>query len=145
MDIDVPPSDAGLAALASDVRRFARQRDLPAPLLRDVLLALDELVSNCIRHGGVAASPKPGGGAGPRIRVRLTLDDDELVIEVHDDAPAFDVLTQPEPPLDQPLGERPLGGLGIHLVRRLMDEVRYAREGGENRVTLRKRIGPRPG
>jgi serine/threonine-protein kinase RsbW len=136
--VDVRPSDAGLVALAEAVRSFAREQGLPEPLLRDVLLALDELVSNVIRHGGRVA--RDGGGASPRISVRLTRREDELTIEVADDAPAFDVLAQPAPQLEGPLAERPIGGLGIHLVRRLMDEVGYTREQGQNRVTLRRRI-----
>ena len=63
-----------------------------------------------------------------------------LEAEVEDDGRPFDPLGVPAPDLQAPLPERRVGGLGIHFVRRLMSEVRYARVDGRNRLVLRKRL-----
>jgi serine/threonine-protein kinase RsbW len=63
-----------------------------------------------------------------------------LQLTVLDDAPPFDPLEAPEPDTTLPVEQRPLGGLGIFLVRKLMDEVQYERRDGRNRVACRKRI-----
>ena len=71
----------------------------------------------------------------------LALEGDELTIRVEDDGRAFDPLQAPPPDLDLPLEERPVGGLGIHIVRSVMDAVEYQRRGGRNVLTMRKTIG----
>ena len=59
---------------------------------------------------------------------------------IADDGRPFDPLTEaPEPDLESAIEDRPIGGLGVHLVRTMMDEVRYRREEGKNRLTLVKR------
>jgi anti-sigma regulatory factor (Ser/Thr protein kinase) len=79
------------------------------------------------------------GGAPPRwleftfIREPLAL---ELVIE--DDGVAFDPTKAAAPDLTGDIDERETGGLGVHLVMKLMDEVAYSRDGGHNRLVLRK-------
>jgi serine/threonine-protein kinase RsbW len=65
----------------------------------------------------------------------------DLRVTVADNAPAFNPLTVSTPNLEEPLGERAVGGLGIHLVRTLMDDVRYRRQNGRNHVRLRKKLG----
>ena len=75
------------------------------------------------------------------IELHLTFADGRLAAELCDDAAPFDPLTQAKPPvLDGPLDERPIGGLGVHFVRTLMDEVSYRRDGAHNRLTLIKHI-----
>lgn len=63
-----------------------------------------------------------------------------MTAEVVDDAPAFDPLAREEPDIDAELDEREVGGLGIHLLRRMMDEVTYARVDGHNRLRFAKRL-----
>lgn len=76
------------------------------------------------------------------LELRLDLGVEPPVCEmmVVDDGPEFDPLSVPEP--DRALGveERPIGGLGMALVRRLMDEVKYERRDGKNRLRLRRRL-----
>ena len=57
-----------------------------------------------------------------------------------DDGPGFDPLSAPEPDTSLGIEERPIGGLGIALVRRLMDHVEYERRDGKNRLRLRRRL-----
>ena len=57
-----------------------------------------------------------------------------------DDAPGFDPLAVPEPDTSLAIEDRPIGGLGIALMRRLMDETEYERREGRNRLRLRRRL-----
>lgn len=102
--------------------------------VQDLDLALDEVVTNIVRHGY-------GPGARAGIGLRLLLRDDVVRLEVSDRAPAFNPLDATGP------GQRSAdggGGLGVHLVRQLMDRVEYVRENGENRLVLERRNGGPP-
>ncbi len=63
--------------------------------------------------------------------------------EIVDSGIPFDVLSVPPPDLDAPVMERPTGGLGIHLIKRLTDSAAYRREGGRNILELRVRLNPK--
>jgi len=116
------------------VRQFGELHDVPSRTLYAVNLALDELVTNVILYGYEEGSAK-------EIAVKLvTTTKDELVASVADEAKPFNPLEVAAPDLKAPLEERQLGGLGIHLVRSLMDHVSYEREKGKNVLTIRKRI-----
>lgn len=114
----------------------ARHRLAPAAVA-DMHVALDEVLTNVITHG------YPAGVTG-RIRIRLSLGSDILQAEIEDDGVPFNPLAAPPPVLGGPLNERPVGGLGIHFVRRLMTEVRYALVDNHNRLVLRKRVAGTP-
>lgn len=97
-------------------------------------LCLEELITNTIVHG-------LGGAPDHFIEVRLSCDDTWLTLSVRDDAPPFDPFVEaPAPDLDADLDARPIGGLGVHLIRSLMDEVSTTHDGNGNRVVLRKRL-----
>ena len=76
------------------------------------------------------------------IVVQIRCEDADLVIDIADDARPFDPTRVAPPDLHAPLEERPIGGLGIHLVRSLMDGMEYRHDGRRNLVRLRKRITP---
>ena len=61
-----------------------------------------------------------------------------LEIQIIDWGLAFDPLSLPEPDIETPIEEREIGGLGVYMMRNIMDEVRYAREGDRNTLTLVK-------
>ena len=112
---------------------FAEAHALPAPVRRSIQVALDEFVYNPIVYGFAAR----GGGQG---ELRVTLDGDRVTVTITDDGPPFDPLAYATPDTGLPVEARGIGGLGIHLVRRMMDEVRYRREGDRNVVVLVKRV-----
>ena len=60
--------------------------------------------------------------------------------ELSDDARPFDPLNAPPPDLNSAIEDRRIGGLGVHLVKTLMDDVGYAYRDGRNHITLRKKI-----
>jgi len=64
-------------------------------------------------------------------------------VEVEDDGRQFNPLELPEPDLEKKLEERPIGGLGIHLVRNLMDELEYRRTHNKNILIMKKKINQR--
>ncbi len=121
-----------LRRLAAWVDEFATTLDLGEPMRGELQVALEEVVSNVIKHG------YRDGGAHT-FTVTLSADADFVTAVVTDDAPAFDPLARAEVDIAQPLEDRPIGGLGIHLVRHLMDTVDYERRGAENVLTLRRR------
>jgi serine/threonine-protein kinase RsbW len=114
--------------------RFGEEHQLPAEVVMTIHLVLDEVVANIINHGY-------DDTAEHQIRVTLAFDDAELGIRVEDDGRAFDPLQAPPPDLDLPLEERPVGGLGIHIVRSMMDAVEYQRNGDRNVLIMKKAIG----
>ena len=99
-------------------------------------LVMEEVFTNIVRHG------YPGEG-GHRIAIRLELAGGVVHIMVEDDAQSFDPVLAPLADLDAPLEERHVGGLGVHLIRTLMDEVAYRRAAGRNVLTLRKKLQPK--
>jgi len=121
-----------LRRLAAWVDEFATTIDLGEPARGELQVALEEVVSNVIKHGF-------RDGATHTFTVSLSADADFVTAVVTDDAPAFDPLARAEVDIAQPLEERPIGGLGIHLVRHLMDEVAYERREARNVLTLRRR------
>jgi len=94
-------------------------------------ITVEELVLNAIKHG--RCSPAEGA-----IEVGLRLSGQELHITITDTGIPFNPLNAPLPDLTSSLEGRPIGGLGIHLVRSLMNSVEYERRSGENRLHLRK-------
>ncbi len=96
-------------------------------------LCLEEHLTNVIEYG-------LDDDGKHEIGVRFALDQNSFVVEVKDDGKAFDPLKSPEVNTAIPLEEKPVGGLGIHLMRRFMDELAYRRESGRNVLTMRKRL-----
>jgi anti-sigma regulatory factor (Ser/Thr protein kinase) len=131
--IRLPVDVREIERLSGLVRRFGELHDVPSRALYALNLALDELVTNAILYGYDDA-------AGRELSVRVEVTGAELRGELVDDGREFNPLKVPPPNLDAPLGERELGGLGIHLVRSLMDRLDYRREGAKNVLTLAKRI-----
>lgn len=106
---------------------------LPSSVMADMQVALDEILTNAIMHGGADDRPH-------EIRVRLSVSASALVAEIEDDGRPFDPLAVPPPDLGTSLHERRVGGLGIHFVRRLMSRVEYARLDNRNRLVLERTL-----
>ena len=115
------------------VRQFGDLNEIPSRALYALNLALDEVVTNVVRHGFDDRS-------GQEVVAHITTQQGELMTVVTDSGRPFNPLEVPAPDLDVPLSERTLGGLGIHLVRSLMDSLEYRREQEKNVLTLRKQV-----
>ncbi|HWW82015.1 MAG TPA: ATP-binding protein [Vicinamibacterales bacterium] len=124
------------SALEKTLRRyeeFGRARRIPAAARRAGHLALDEIVSNIIRHGR-------GSRESRRISVAVTLDSGILIIKVVDNGAPFDPLAVVTPLARGSVLVRPSGGLGIRLVKALMDELRYRRRDRRNHLVMKRRL-----
>ena len=115
------------------VRQFGDLHELPSRALYALNLALDEIVTNVVRHGF-------DDPAGHEVVAHITAVEGELTAVVSDEGRSFNPNDVPAPDLTAPLSERALGGLGVHLVRSLMDHLEYRREKEKNVLTMRKRI-----
>jgi serine/threonine-protein kinase RsbW len=104
--------------------------------LNEVLLACQEALVNIVSYA------YPQGRGEVEIIPTLMLDPRRLVVQISDAGVAFNPLAWPDPDVTIPLEERPLGGLGIFLMRRIMDHVRYRREMDRNVLILEKRLEP---
>ncbi len=135
MRILLAEGDDGLARMAVRLDTFAERRQLPADVRRDLHLVIDEIVNNIVRH----ARPRH-----PRVTVHLAIADGALVIRIVDDGDEFDPTTKADPDTTLGLDDRPVGGLGLFLVRQLMTEVRYRRLRGNNHLTLRRSLSAGP-
>jgi anti-sigma regulatory factor (Ser/Thr protein kinase) len=137
--IEIPGDLSQLAPVASAIDGLLAENAIAPDVAFQVNLCVDELVTNAVRHGGAADGGKP-----LKIGVCVTVGRRRGVeVQVSDDGKAFNPLDAPPPDLDAGIEDRPIGGLGVHLVRSFMDEVLYARQGDRNVVTLRKRAGGR--
>ena len=122
-----------VARVSAALAEFAEAHALPASIQRSMNVALDELLTNTFWY---AFSGREGG----EVTVDVELCADRLCVTLTDDGKPFDPfgLAAPLPDTAASVEERPIGGLGIHLVRRMMDEVGYQRRTGRNVVTLAK-------
>jgi anti-sigma regulatory factor (Ser/Thr protein kinase) len=112
--------------------QFGRDHHLPATVVQAADLALEEHLTNLMNYSFL-------DNREHQIKVRLTLAS-QFIIEVEDDGPPFNPLDAPAVDTTMPLEQRPIGGLGIHLMRRFMDEIEYKSEGGKNVLRMRKRL-----
>lgn len=126
----VPGSEDGLRAARAGLEAFAAARGLSPSAIWPFQVALDEVLSNVVRHGT---------GRAP-VEVVLRLQGGLLEMQITDDSAPFDPLAAREPDTAAPLEARAVGGLGITLVRRLMDVVEYERVADRNRLRLRRRV-----
>ena len=113
---------------------FSESHGLPEKIRRSVNLVFDDLLNNVISYG------YDDEGANHEILVRVDLSPRELTIQVEDDGRPFNPFSTLDPDTSLGIEERDIGGLGIHLIRELMDTSTYTRRTDRNVVTLRKAL-----
>jgi serine/threonine-protein kinase RsbW/sigma-B regulation protein RsbU (phosphoserine phosphatase) len=118
-----------LARASAWLAQFAEGLALPTETLFRLDLGLTEALNNVVAYAYADA-------AEHEIRIRIAAEGDAVRLEVEDDGRAFDPLQAERPPPPGNLEEAPIGGLGIHLIRSMLDECHYRREAGWNRLTL---------
>lgn len=122
-----------LASANHTLSDFGRQRGLPDNVLHDLNLALGEILTNIISYGYTDSEEH-------EIAVRLSVESGEMRVDVEDDGQPFNPLEAPEADATKPLEERAIGGLGVHLVRKLTDGLEYQRHEGKNLLVMKKRL-----
>lgn len=135
-ELKVPASMDRLPLILDWVRERAATAGLCEDAVLHLQLACEEIVVNVIHHayrdaGGDVhlglGRPPAGGG---------------VTVEISDWGPPCNILELPEPNLDQAVEDRPIGGLGVYLARRVTDALEWAREGDRNLVRITKRNDP---
>jgi serine/threonine-protein kinase RsbW len=124
--------------VAETLDMFCAEEQLPSEVAWRLRVALDEIVANIVAYA--AGGPE---GDDAMLDVWFRRDGDEVEITVADDGPPFDPLSRPAPDVTLPLEARQPGGLGIALVKSLMDGVCYTRT-TRNVLTMRKHIDATP-
>ena len=122
-----------ISRLEGFVNGIASRHGLSATDASAINLALEEAVTNVVLY----AYPK---GQRGRIDLDSTFVDGHLEFALSDSGVEFDPTKAPDINVDASVEERPIGGLGIHLVRTIMDSVRYERKGGKNILRMTKNI-----
>lgn len=129
--ITLPARLEYLEEMLNFIRASAQECRFDEKKISEIHLAAEEALVNVINY----AYPGSAGDLQLTCSVRNGA---TLEIEIRDQGIAFDPLSLPTPNIDAPLEERRIGGLGIYLIRKIMDEVRYAREGDSNILTMVK-------
>jgi serine/threonine-protein kinase RsbW len=122
-----------LERLSAFVAGFCAENGLNGEVEFDLNLVLEELFTNSLRHGGCE-------GMRDAAHVRLRLVADGVSVEYSDRGSAFNPLDAPEPDVTVPLMERQSGGLGVYMVRRLVQDLRYRRREELNEITMTRRM-----
>jgi serine/threonine-protein kinase RsbW len=131
--VDVKTSLSELAHVRAALAKFVAPHPIPSEVLLDVTLAVEEIITNVISYGLASDHNQ-------LIAVRLSFEAGVITVEVEDQGQPFDPLRVAAPDITRPPDEREAGGLGIHLVRSVMDEVAYARRDGRNVVLMKKAV-----
>jgi serine/threonine-protein kinase RsbW len=131
--LELAPDLGEISRLIQAFENLGERLQLAPDTLYQMTLVLDELVTNVISYGGIGPSDGP-------IHVEFKAADGVLETIISDPGKPFDPRNAPEPDTGQALEERKIGGLGVHLVRSIVDSFDYCYAAGRNRVTLRKRL-----
>ncbi len=115
-----------ISQVIDDVMGFLRRENVDARATHHVALVIEEMLANLGTHGGCRDKPA---------RIAVRVEPARVRGDIVDQGPAFDPRTAPAPDLAAAPDERPIGGLGLHLVRQL-STVEYSRQNGENRMTF---------
>jgi anti-sigma regulatory factor (Ser/Thr protein kinase) len=134
LDERIVLSDArrGCAAALDHLEACCRAAALEGPLVIDLRVVAEEVLTNVAKYAFDEDVPSA-------VELRVSLADGAAVLEFRDRGRPFDPLAEPAPDLELPPEDRPPGGLGLALVRALVDEAHYERDGGANLLRLVKR------
>lgn len=128
-NIEIPNKINELQTVEKFVENVAEEINLPVNIKYQIDVILDELVTNIISYGYDDKDDHI-------IKLIITYKDDLMTMELEDDGIHFNPLELPPPDITIPLEERPIGGLGIHIVKNLVRNIDYKRENNKNRLVM---------
>ena len=131
--LEVTNNISELHRIQAYLDKLAGEWNIPSKSLFQINLAVEELVTNIINHGYTSDQHT--------ITIMFSLQDDVVTIQIKDEGKYFNPVTLPKPDTSASLENRKIGGLGIHLVKSLMDTITYKRRKDTNIVTIAKKIG----
>ncbi|SIO16745.1 ATP-binding protein [Halodesulfovibrio marinisediminis] len=121
--------------LVSAIDKMAEKHSIASSVVFKITLALDELISNIFDYAFNDTQK-------PEIDIVVCIDRGVFFAKIIDSGKAFDISKIQKPELDKPIDKRrkPIGGMGVHLVRNLMDSFTYYRVDGKNYVLICTKI-----
>jgi sigma-B regulation protein RsbU (phosphoserine phosphatase) len=122
-----------ISRINDSFNEFAENYAIPLRVSLKINMVFDELLSNIINYAYTDQEAH-------EIVIQVDLFSSRLLITIEDDGIPFNLFLREKPDTEAPLEERPIGGLGIHLVKEVMDEVSYKRHFDHNRITLIKQL-----
>ena len=132
--LKMAPELEQMQRLDAEIETFGKAEGWSPELEFQIKLVFEEVVINVVNYGFETR------GEGSEVDIEILSDPQEVRMAIRDNGRAFDPLTEaPEPDLESEIPERPVGGLGIYLVCKLMDTVEYRREGDWNCLFISKR------
>lgn len=127
--LELPAVLESLPRFTEFLSHFAQKAGFDMQKIHEIELASEEAIVNIVNY---AYGDTPG-----TIEVTCRVEpDDRFLIEIADSGMPFDPLEAKKPDLDADIDKRPVGGLGIYLAEKLMDDMRYRRESDKNILTL---------
>ena len=122
-----------LETLCQHLNIFGHVTGLSEACITDVNICLDELFTNIVSYGFV-------DDLEHIIRFTINVDNNVLTLNIEDEGIPFNPLEKKDPEIPADLLDARIGGLGIHIVRKLMDDISYKRKRGKNKLTMKKFI-----
>ena len=122
-----------ISRMGKIIDKFGKKHNFTINALFEINLALEEILTNIISYGFNDKKIH-------YIAIEGFFLNNALKIRIEDDGIAFDPLSTSEPDLDSSIEERQIGGLGIHFVKTLMQNISYKRENDKNILTLEKAL-----
>ncbi len=132
IELNVKASVESLQHVTDSIETFLRHKGFKDETVFDVRLAADEAITNVIQHGYE--------GREGMIHIRCEASTKEIVLVVEDSAKPFNLSSVEEPRFSDSLEKRQIGGLGVYLIKKKMDQVTHEFKNGKNILTMRKRV-----
>jgi anti-sigma regulatory factor (Ser/Thr protein kinase) len=133
VEFKIANSSRGLGDLKESLARATHSWNLPAKMMLELNLIIEELCVNHVEH-----SEELEAGY---IEIDLSIDDEKCItVTVTDSGPPFNPVDVPPPDINLPIEQRSEGGLGLHFVRHYTDTLTYSRDDNKNVVTMTKKL-----
>ena len=112
---------------------YSKENKLTEKTSHDIQMALDELLTNIVSYGYEDTDEH-------WIDVHFGIDDSALTVEIIDDSKPYNILERDDPDLSLSVEDKPIGGLGVFLIKKLMSSVDYYTKEGENHLVMTKEL-----
>lgn len=132
--LTVPAATEKLADVRKFVFEHAENEGFSTEQIEDIRLAVDEAFTNIIKHAYKYDSNQ-------EVLVNLKFDDEKIVVKLTDYGSSFDITKYKRPNLKEKIKQKKRGGMGVHLIKTLMDDVTYSRENKKNEIRMSKKRG----
>jgi len=131
--VALPAKLENLERMVKSVSDCAREQGFDQKRTLEIELAAEEALVNIIHY---SYPEKPGPGTVHQVEIICCADEDRFIIELIDSGIAFDMTSLSDPDVDAKRDERKIGGLGVFLIKKMVDEVKYRREKDRNILDL---------